>query len=182
MQSEVTKQRNMEKELENGATSTSATANITPQEQSQMDREANYIQEASHVTNKMQNAPETITEEEADAVHSREQRAFGATEKGGLASQAQRQVAANEGAKKNPDDFPTVNMTPEAQSQLDKEANYVSQMGNVATKLETDPGSVTKEDADTMHSREQRAFGATAPGGVSSQAQSQVAENQGAKK
>lgn len=40
--------------------------------------------------------PQSVTKEEADLAHSREQRAFGATHKGGLASQAQSQANANE--------------------------------------------------------------------------------------
>ena len=72
-------------------------------------------------------------------------------------------------------------LNPGEQSQLDREANYAEQADKVASKLATNPSSVTKEDADKMHSRETRAFGATGSGGIASQAQSQVAENTSAK-
>lgn len=45
-------------------------------------------------------------------------------------------------------------------------------------KMANDPEHVTKEEADLLHSREQRAFGNTSKGGVASQAQSMVAENE----
>ena len=44
----------------------------------------------------MANAPSQVTKEEADLLHSREQRAFGETSKGGIASQAQSMAAENE--------------------------------------------------------------------------------------
>lgn len=40
------------------------------------------------------------------------------------------------------------------------------------------PESVTKEEADLLHSREHRAFGATSKGGIASQAQSLASENE----
>lgn len=100
--------------------------------------------------------------------------------KGSLASQAQSVAAANERGDtiQTNDAAP---LTPGEQSQLDREANFVQQADKVASKLANDPSSVTKEDADKMHSRETRAFGTTESGGIASQAQSQVAENTGAK-
>lgn len=44
----------------------------------------------------MASAPETVTKEDADLAHSREQRAFGQTSKGGVASQAQSLASENE--------------------------------------------------------------------------------------
>lgn len=41
-----------------------------------------------------------------------------------------------------------------------------------------EPARVTKEEADLLHSRETRAFGATSKGGIASQAQSLAAENE----
>ena len=40
------------------------------------------------------------------------------------------------------------------------------------------PASITKEDGDLMHRREERAHGGTQKGGIASQVQSQAAENQ----
>ena len=51
---------------------------------------------SQQLTSRQANAPETVTKEEADLLHSREQRAFGETSKGGIASQAQSMAAENE--------------------------------------------------------------------------------------
>ena len=48
------------------------------------------------MTARMASAPEKVTKEEADLAHSREQRAFGGTSKGGVASQAQSLASENE--------------------------------------------------------------------------------------
>ena len=40
--------------------------------------------------------PEAVTKEEGDLLHSREQRAFGTTSKGGIASQAQSLAKENQ--------------------------------------------------------------------------------------
>jgi len=61
-----------------------------------MDREANFQQAADQVASKLSTNPASVTKEEADMLHSREQRAHGHTEKGGIASQAQQTVAQNE--------------------------------------------------------------------------------------
>ncbi|KAL8828616.1 MAG: hypothetical protein Q9170_006527 [Blastenia crenularia] len=151
-------------------------ANSDPAVQSQMDRQANFQDAASTVGGKLVNEPGNVTKEEADLLHSREQRAFGITEKDGLASQAQRQVAENEGAT-------TVHsaggpLNPNVQSQSDRQANYEDVAAKVGSKLTNDPGNITKEDADLLHSREHRALGHTEKGGLAAQAQHQVAENQ----
>ena len=62
---------------------------------------------------------------------------------------------------------------------MDREANYVEAADKVGTKLATEPGNVTKEEGDLLHSRETKAFGATEKGGIASQAQSQAAKNAG---
>lgn len=71
------------------------------------------------------------------------------------------------------------NLTPAQQSQLDREANYVEAADQVGTKLATEPEKVTKEDGDLLHSRETKAFGSTEKGAIASQAQSQAAKNAG---
>lgn len=73
------------------------TVNLTPAEQSQLDREANYVEAADKVGTKLETEPENVTKEEGDLLHSRETKAFGVTEKGGIASQAQSQAAKNAG-------------------------------------------------------------------------------------
>ena len=75
----------------------SADADLTPAQQSQLDREANYVEAADKVGTKLATEPENVTKEEGDLLHSRETKAFGTTEKGGIASKAQSQAAKNAG-------------------------------------------------------------------------------------
>ena len=72
-------------------------AGVTPGQQSQMDREANFAEAADQVRSRLATEPASVTKEEGDLLHSRETKAFGATEKGGIASQAQSQAAKNAG-------------------------------------------------------------------------------------
>ena len=74
-------------------------AELTPAEQSQLDREANYVEAADKIEAKLATEPRSVTKEDGDLLHSRETKAFGATEKGGIASQAQSQAAENVGDK-----------------------------------------------------------------------------------
>ena len=186
MQSEVAKQQNTTgtnpSTADLSSTTTSATTGaLNPIEQSQLDREANYNDAAAHVTSKMSTDPSSVTKEDGDLLHSRETKAFGATEKGGLASQAQSLASENTGDKTSSTGLPSggANLTPEQQSQLDREANYVEAADKVGNKLQSDPAAVTKEDGDLLHSREHKAFGATEKGGLASKAQSQAARNAG---
>ncbi len=57
--------------------------------QSQLDRQENYESAAEAVKQKLEQDPQAVTKEDGDLMHSRETKAFGTTEKGGLASQAQ---------------------------------------------------------------------------------------------
>ena len=75
------------------------TSDLTPSEQSQLDREANYVEAADKVGSKLANDPASVTKEDGDLLHSRETKAFGTTEKGGIASKAQSQASANAGDK-----------------------------------------------------------------------------------
>ncbi|KAL9124096.1 MAG: hypothetical protein Q9217_006537 [Psora testacea] len=161
------------------------------QMQSSVTKQGNLSEAASQVGSKIATDPSSVTSEDASLLHSRESRARGGQQpsKGSLASQAQSLAAANEtgatphaamGASTTGTDNTRVDLTPEEQSRLDRGANYEQQADKVATKMETNPEAVTKEDANTMHSREQRAFGTTEKGGLASKAQKQVAENMGA--
>lgn len=98
----MTKQRNAESTNGQGAPSQSrATDNSTnPTQQSQADREANFVEAADKVGSKMATDPASVTKEDGDMLHSRETKAFGATEKGGIASQAQSLASENAGDKK----------------------------------------------------------------------------------
>jgi len=61
---------------------------------------------------------------------------------------------------------------------LDKEANFQQVASDVGSKLQSDPASITKEEADSLHRREHRAHGATEKGGIAAQAQSAASQNQ----
>nr|POF26077.1 hypothetical protein CFP56_22225 [Quercus suber] len=80
-----------------GATKAPATKRRDdPASQSTADRVHNFEAVADRVASKMANQPEAVTKEDGDLLHSREQRAFGTTSKGGIASQAQSLAAENE--------------------------------------------------------------------------------------
>ena len=69
-------------------------------------------------------------------------------------------------------------MDPATQSAADRVENFEQTAAGVAGKMAEEPERVTKQEADMLHSREQRAFGETSKGGVASQAQSMAAENE----
>lgn len=147
-------------------TSSSSTGSSDPVAQSAVDRAANFEQQAENIVSKMATNPQSVTKEDADLAHSREQRAFGHTSKGGVAAQAQSLASEN---MKNP---------ASTQSAADRVANFDQTADGIAEKLANAPETVTKEDGDLAHSREQRAFGATHKGGLASQAQSQASANE----
>ena len=72
------------------------TGEAEPTVQSQLDRQKNYEDAAKMVKQKMEQDPAAVTKEDGDLMHSREQKAFGTTEKGGLASQAHKLANNNE--------------------------------------------------------------------------------------
>ena len=149
--------------------------------QSQTTKQRNLEDAAAKVGSKLDTAPGSITTEDAALLHSRESRAQGGQQppKGSLASQAQSVAAANEQGATVQTNAP---LDPATQSHLDREANYVETADKVGSKMQADPASVTKEEADKLHSRETRAFGATEKGGVAAKAQSLASENAGDKK
>lgn len=146
----------------------------------------------AEVAAKLEKAPESITSEDASYAQSREARATGvAHPAGGVAQAAQKQAAINKGATSTSTSSPSYGtpgamsgqsqsgqLDPATQSKLDREANYVEVADKVQSKMERDPRSVTKEEANTLHSREQRAFGRTEKGGLASRAHSLASENE----
>ena len=68
---------------------------VDPIVQSHLDRQKNFEEAAGMVKQKMEQDPTAVTKEDGDLMHSREQKAFGTTEKGGLASQAQKLANKN---------------------------------------------------------------------------------------
>lgn len=78
------------------ASTSQTTPTSSPQQQSQLDRQMNYQDAAHAVKEKMQTDPVAVSKEDGDMLHSRETKAFGTTEKGTLASQAQKLASQNE--------------------------------------------------------------------------------------
>lgn len=95
--------------------------------------------------------------------------------KDSISAEVQRLAAANEDATKAPD---SVEDDPAVQSTVDRMDNFQQVKDEVVSKMANRPDTVTKQEANVLHSREQRAFGETAKGGVSSQAQSMASENE----
>lgn len=89
MQSELTKAQNA---------NTIQTPNLgtDPAVQSHLDKEANLADAQDKVMPKIEMDPEHVTAEDANLLRSRETRAHGVTEKGGLAATAQHLAAENE--------------------------------------------------------------------------------------
>ncbi|KAL8909238.1 MAG: hypothetical protein Q9171_005125 [Xanthocarpia ochracea] len=169
---------------EGGTTKGSQSAQM----QSELSKQRNFDQVADNVGSKLDTAPDSITEEDAQAVHRAESRLQSQQPpSGSISSQVQHQAAVNEGATGSTQDTAAASsrtnaapVDPIVQSQMDRQANFEDAASKVGGKLVNEPGNVTKEEADLLHSREQRAFGVTEKGGLASQAQHQVAENEGA--
>lgn len=79
------------------AQSSAGAANDDSVSKSAQDRLDNFEQAISEVGQKMATNPEEVTKEDAGLLHSREQRAFGTTEKSGIAAQAHSIASQNEG-------------------------------------------------------------------------------------
>lgn len=133
----------------------------------------NFESAAQDVLSKMQKDPSSITPEDANYLKSREARATGQAQppKDSVSADAQRLASANErgtAPKTGP-------LDPAEQSQVTRERNFEEAVNQVGSK---DPTQVTQDDANLLHSREQRAHGHTEKGGAASQAQSIATENQ----
>ncbi|KAI9710994.1 MAG: hypothetical protein M1820_002432 [Bogoriella megaspora] len=201
MQSQVAKQRNAEEAEDSVVDKLETGAPIDPEEartvqsreqramggvrppagsiaaeaQSVAAKEQNFDEAAQRVGLKMQTNPGAVSSEDASYLQSREARLTGGdVPPDSIASDAERLAAANEQGRTSGRP-----LDPAEQSQLDKEANFQDAATTVGAKILNDPGSVTKEDANLLHSREQRAHGTTEKGGITSQAHHLVAENEG---
>ncbi|KAI4723222.1 hypothetical protein E4T48_00529 [Aureobasidium sp. EXF-10727] len=153
---------------ENGPVKGSESAQM----QSQVGKVQNFESAAQDVLGKMQQDPNSITAEDANYLKSREARATGQAQppKDSVSAEAQRLASANErGAAPK-----TGPLDPAEQSHLTKERNLEQAINQVGSK---DPSQITQDDANLLHSREQRAHGHTEKGGVASQAQSIANEN-----
>ena len=171
---------------EDGPTKGSLSAKM----QSQVTGQRNMEQADAEVADKLDSAPQPTTSEDASHAQSTQARPTGVPHPaGGVAQSTQKQTTINEGATSTSSpSYGTPGATsgqgqsgqldPATQSKLDREANYREVADKVQPKMEQDPGSVTKEEANTLHSREQRAFGTTEKGGLASQAHRLVGENE----
>ncbi|KJX98630.1 hypothetical protein TI39_contig399g00002 [Zymoseptoria brevis] len=144
--------------------------------QSQASRTQNFEQAVQEVGAKMQNDPASVSSEDAAYLKSREARVIGQGQPpaDSISAEAQRLASATKEARKSsrqPSD-------PTEQSANDRVSNFEAVADDVARKMASNPASVTKDEADLLHSREQRAFGNTSKGGIASQAQSIAAENE----
>ena len=115
--------------------------------------------------------------QDAAYLKSREARATGQAQPPpeSVSAAAQRLAAVNEGATKPPTKG---DADPSTQSAVDRVENFEQVGQDVAAKMASNPEHVTKEEANLLHSREQRAFGETSKGGIASQAQSMASENE----
>ena len=153
--------------------------------QSTLTRERNAATATSTIASRITTDPSSLSSSDARTLQSKTSKAQDGAQPapGSLASQAASLASANEaGTTAAGGHEDSVPLTPAEQSQLDREANFEEQAAKVKGKLETDPAGLSKREADAMHSREQKLFGNTEKGGLASQAQSQVAENEGVKK
>jgi hypothetical protein len=64
------------------------------------------------------------------------------------------------------------------QSYIGKEKNFQDAVDLIEPKIANAPDTVTKEDADLLHSREVRAHGGAEKGGITAQAQSLAVKNE----
>lgn len=97
--------------------------------------------------------------------------------KDSMSAEAQRLAAANERQGPATASNSTGPLSPEEQSRITKEHNFGSAATEIGAKMAIDPERVTKDDANILHSREQRAHGHTDKGGVAAQAQHLASEN-----
>jgi hypothetical protein len=102
--------------------------------------------------------------------------------KDSVSADAKRLASANENgtfaSTGNNDTNGGVQVPPEMQSAMDKEKNFQQAAEVVGTKVANDPGSVTKEDASYLESRERRAHGDIEKGGAAATARSLADKNE----
>jgi hypothetical protein len=153
-----------------------AKGSASAQMQSQATKVNNFEQAAQEIGSKMENQPESVSSQDAAYLKSREARVIGQGQPpaNSISAEAQRLASANEGETRQG----TNSADAVEQSANDRVNNFEAVANDVARKLANDPESVTREEAALLHSREQRAFGSTSKGGIASQAQSVVAENE----
>ena len=101
-------------------------------------------------------------------------KAEGGTTKGSASAKMQSELTKAQ----NNNQTPNFGADGATRSPVDKEANFAEAKAKVMPKIQADPEHVTKEDANLLRSREQRAHGVTEKGGVAASAQHLAAENE----
>lgn len=163
------------------ANETHMASHLTPEEQFRQTRERDFQIVAATVGEKIAKDPEHVTQEDANLVHSREQKAHGHTEKGGISAQAMH-LAAQNAAKMTADNEVAVEdstglLGPEQLTHISKENDFHNAAAELRTKIADHPEHITKQDADHIHSLEQKAHGHTEKGGITAQVQHLAAQN-----
>jgi len=151
---------------------------LTPQEQSHRDKEANLHKAEATIKPKVEQG--TVTEADANLLHSRETRAHGQTEKDGLTASAQSLASK----KRHESLSDQTNISAQGsmeeykhrkeQSQHDRELNLKLAEMTLEPKIKNEPEHLKQEDAAYLQSREQRAHGHVDKGGMAAQAMASV--------
>jgi hypothetical protein len=147
---------------------------LAPHEQSHRDKEANLHKIEEVVKPKIEQG--TVTESEANLLHSREARAHGLTEKGGLTSSAQsivskkRPTSLSDQTNVSAPGSPEERKQRKEQSQHDREVNFKLAEMSLGPAIKNEPEKITKDDAPHLQSREHRAHGHVDKGGLAAHA------------
>lgn len=158
---------------------------LTPEQQSEEQflktLERSYQDVAAIIGEKITNDPEHVTQEDANLVQSREQKAHGHTNKGGISAQAMH-LATQNAAKMTVDNEVAVEdstglLSPEQLTHISKEKDFHIAAAELRTKIADHPEHITKQDADHIHSLEQKAHGHTEKGGIAATIQHLAAQN-----
>ncbi|CAO2656704.1 Nn.00g055070.m01.CDS01 [Neocucurbitaria sp. VM-36] len=154
----------------------SKTFPCTPQEQSHYDREANFCRAEVTVKPKMEQG--TLTQGDADLLYSREMRAHGHIEKGGLAAAAQsliskkRQESLSDRSNVSPRASETDYERRKEQSYHDKENNL--KVAELAIEPKTDEENASQEETTYVQPCEHHAHSHADKDGVTAEALSKV--------
>jgi hypothetical protein len=162
----------------NGRSRANSRSFSTPQEQSHHDKEENLHKAEVTIMPKIEQG--TITQADANTLHSREMRAHGHTEKGGPAAVAQ-SLAARKRQDSLSDRSNVSSRTSEAdyerrkeQSRHDKEINLKIAEMSLEPKIKDEPEKISEKDAAYIQSREHRAHGRVDKDGLASDAMSKA--------
>ena len=135
---------------------------------------------------KLEQDPSGITNREADELRLADQRAHGNVQKGSITAQVQHAAAENE--KRHSLETPSngnlaVKQSADTtsighqQTRRSPEQRFLSTAEVLKAKLEQDPATITKQEANELHSHDRRAHGNVEKGGITAQTQHAADEN-----